>query len=471
MNNLSENNHYIQINEKVSKNKDNVEIFLKNIYSYFYKKGYWNIIVGQIVDIIGLIFTLIFSIVIFMFLDWGNIIKCSMKKENCDNIINTETWRLNGFYLLFVSIYIAIISLILIGSFVKFFTNMKKFKQIRKFYRDILKLQDKDLVCTDWKFIIDKLLENQLYFNKKNNLNPSTVLNIIMRKENYLIALIESEILPLKIRNNVILTKMTEWIIYSSIINTIHDIDINENDFNTKKKLENILLKRLKLTGIICVIISPFLLIFMFVYILLIYGNKYHSNSSDSYRQWNKYSLCKFREYNELPHLFEERIVRSIKYSHNYIISFETGSSTKLLKLISFMVSSMLVTLLGLGFLNEDIMTVHIGNRAIAWYVVFLGIILTIVKLFDFDQYNSKPKDKILFKIKEFTRFIPKKWEENPKSYDTYQEFTKWFQSIIEIYLIELISVLISPLILIYKYKKVAKDVSEFVFQNTFRSK
>ena len=114
-------------------------------------------------------------------------------------------------------------------------------------------------------------------------------------------------------------------------------------------------------------------------------------------------------------------------------------------------------------------MTVHIGNRAIAWYVVFLGIILTIVKLFDFDQYNSKPKDKILFKIKEFTRFIPKKWEENPKSYDTYQEFTKWFQSIIEIYLIELISVLISPLILIYKYKKVAKDVSEFVFQNTFR--
>ena len=38
MNTLSENNHYIQINEKVSKNKDNVEIFLKNIYSYFYKK-------------------------------------------------------------------------------------------------------------------------------------------------------------------------------------------------------------------------------------------------------------------------------------------------------------------------------------------------------------------------------------------------------------------------------------------------
>ena len=67
MNNLSENNHYIQINEKISKNKDNVEIFKKHLLIFI--KGYWNIIVGQIVDIIGLIFTLIFSIVIFMFLD------------------------------------------------------------------------------------------------------------------------------------------------------------------------------------------------------------------------------------------------------------------------------------------------------------------------------------------------------------------------------------------------------------------
>ena len=99
MNNVSGNNNdYIQI--KVDNNKKNinsVEIFLKNIYSYYYKHGYWNIIIGQIVDIVGLIFTLIFSIIIFMFLDWGNILKCSMKKQQCNNIINTETWKLNDF--------------------------------------------------------------------------------------------------------------------------------------------------------------------------------------------------------------------------------------------------------------------------------------------------------------------------------------------------------------------------------------
>ena len=221
INTSGNNNDYFQIKvDNKKKNINSVEIFLKNIYSYYYKHGYWNIIIEQIVDIVGLIFTLIFSIIIFMFLDWRNIIKCSMKKQQCNNIINTETWKLNGFYLAFVSTYIAIISLILIGNLYKFYNSIKKFNQVNKFYRDILKLKDDELNCTDWKYIVERLVDNQLYFNNEINLNASKILNLIMRKENYLIALIESDIFPLKIGNNIILTKMMEWIIYNSIIFT-----------------------------------------------------------------------------------------------------------------------------------------------------------------------------------------------------------------------------------------------------------
>ena len=401
--NISQNNEdYFEIksnNSNSKKENTDVEVFLRNIYSYYYKNGYWNIIIGEVVDILGLIFTLIFSIIIFMFLDWGNIFKCSVKKEACDNIINTNTWKLNGFYLTFVSTYIAIISLILIGSFYKFYNNIKKFKKIRKFYKDILKLKDDQLISTDWRYIVDRLVKNQLFYSKENDLNHSKILNLIMRKENYLIALVDSDKLPIKIKNYYFLTKVSEWIIYSGIINTVCDFNFILSQSNLKT-VENILLKRLKLTGILSLIISPFLLIFMFIYIILIYGNKYHSKSSDSYRRWNKYALCKFREYNELPHLFEERISRSVKYSHNYILSFKSSYSSRILGLISFIVSAMLVTILALGFLNEDLMGAHLGDRALGWYAVCLGVILTIIKLFDFDEYISKPKSAIMNKIK-----------------------------------------------------------------------
>jgi autophagy-related protein 9 len=471
INTSGNNNDYFQIkvDNNKKKNINSVEIFLKNIYSYYYKHGYWNIIIEQIVDIVGLIFTLIFSIIIFMFLDWGNILKCSMKKQQCNNIINNETWKLNGFYMAFVSTYIAIISLILIGNLYKFYNSIKKFNQVNKFYRDILKLKDDELNCTDWKYIVERLVKNQLYFNNEINLNASKILNLIMRKENYLIALIESDIFPLKIGNNIILTKMMEWIIYNSIINTVCDINFFSGT-NNSRKIENILSKRFKLTGVLCLIISPFLLIFMFIYIILIYGNKYHTKSSESYRQWNKYALCKFREYNELPHLFEERISRSIKYSHNYILSFNTSYSSRILQLISFMVSAMLVTILTLGFLNEDLMTVHLGNRALAWYAIFLGIILTVVKLFDFDVYISKPKSMIIGRIKEFTRYVPESWEENPKSYNTHKEFITWFQPTIIIYIIELLSVIILPILLLLKYKNFVKDITYFIIKNTVYS-
>jgi autophagy-related protein 9 len=208
----------------------------------------------------------------------------------------------------------------------------------------------------------------------------------------------------------------------------------------------------------------------MFIYIILIYGNKYHTKSSESYRRWNKYALCKFREYNELPHLFEERISRSIKYSHNYILSFNTSFSSRILHLISFMVSAMLVTILALGFLNEDLMTVHLGDRALAWYAIFLGIILTIIKLFDFDQYISKPKETIIKRVKEFTRFVPENWEKNPKSYETYIEFVRWFEPIFEIYVIELVSVIILPILLLLKYKFFVKDITNFIVKNTVYS-
>jgi len=366
-----------------------------------------------------------------------------------------------------VSIYIGIISLILLSNIYKFGKDLKKFKKIRRFYNDVLKVKDSDLISTDWKYIVDRLLKNQLYFSTKNNLTAEKLLALIMRKENYLIGLVESGILPLKWGENHLLTKMSEWIIYTNIINTVCDSD-GDNPTTKIFSIEFTLKKRFKTTGILFIVLSPFLLIFMLIYIILIYGNKYHSQQKDSYRQWAPYSLCRFREYNELPHLFEERISKSIKYAHYYIRSFNINdASWRIMKLMSFMVSALLVTLLTLGFLNEDMMGLHIGNHALGWYTVVFGVILTILKLLDTEPYISKSKEEVMERIKRHTRFLPNDWDKNPSSHKTYKDYVRWFQPTTILYVQELISVILIPVVLMKMDKSSIKKISEYLIQNT----
>ena len=39
------------------------------------------------------------------------------------------------------------------------------------------------------------------------------------------------------------------------------------------------------------------------------------------------------------------------------------------------------VSVLLMGFLNEDMMAAHIGGHALAWYAVVFGLILTLIIL------------------------------------------------------------------------------------------
>lgn len=63
--------------------------------------------------------------------------------------------------------------------------------------------------------------------------------------------------------------------------------------------------KRLMIVGIVMLFLSPFLVIFMLVYLFLRHAEQFYNHpSTASSRRWSTLAKWMFREYNEVPSLF-----------------------------------------------------------------------------------------------------------------------------------------------------------------------
>ena len=127
----------------------------------------------------------------------------------------------------------------------------------------------------------------------------------------------------------------------------------------------------------------------------------------------------------------------------------------------------MLVMILSLGFINEDMITLKMWNHDLWWYAAILGLILTAIKITDYDHYNSRSKEDIIKKIKDNTKFLPRSWIGKERSHQTYNEFCAWFKPSLVIYIYELLSVITIPILLLKRYKKSVSDISDYLEKNT----
>lgn len=63
------------------------------------------------------------------------------------------------------------------------------------------------------------------------------------------------------------------------------------------------------LVGLANLVLMPFLFVFMLVYLVFRYGEELHSSPGSMLgaRQWTPMALWRFREFNELNHVFKDR--------------------------------------------------------------------------------------------------------------------------------------------------------------------
>jgi len=307
----------------------------------------------------------------------------------------------------------------------------------------------------------------------QRKLDAHDVANQIMREQNYLIALFNKDILDLRpplpnwmVGNILIaekhLTTSLEWNLLFALRGFLLDSRGQvKPEFLVSSRHDSYMAlglhRRFRLMAIINMIFGPFIVIYVLIYSFFRYFEEYHKNpSSIGSRSFTRLAQWKFREYNELPHLFQERLVSSYCLSKQYIDHFPKTKTTILAKFVSFIAGSFAGVLIVLSLYDPDAF-LHFEitqERSVLFYIGLFGSILAISRGMIKQEYEEKIErpGELMERIVGLTHYLPAHWYGKLHGLEVYNDFGQLFQLKIVNFLNELMSILLTPFILWYNF-------------------
>lgn len=463
--------------------KDGLDLFLTKLYRYYFKRGYWNIVLSQITQLIIFTFFVLFCLFIFGAVDYSMLFnfRDPSKTYSFGDVVHFEWLQsMNAYF---------IISLIIFGVYVcwkiiRILYDAKTMRSVHNFYKYDLQITDFELQTIRWTKVVNKL--NQFIQSRGyEQLEPWNISARIMKKDNYLIAMIHHNALRYGIRllpdrcNNEcqnctrhcfpdthsandkiqlkIFSRVLLWSITYCIINFIvnernevkNEIMFSDRE-HIKDDLVNELKKKLRIIAILNFILIPFLALFVPVYTLFHYGEEFYKNpSSASNRDWCFAAKWKFREYNELPHIFKARMQLCSGYANQYIDQFPYGVYENVAKLVAFVSSSTIVYFIIISIMNENaLFNVDITPyKSLFWWIGLLSTVWVVSRGILKEQTIFYPEKK-MGKLSKFLHYIPDMIKSRPNSAESVGWIKKYFLFKIVQLLEEIVSIFINPFVL-----------------------
>lgn len=492
-------------------NITNMDEFLNDVYYYYRGKGLLNIVLSRIVDLVILVFIIGFTI----FLKWG--IDYSLFYEQhrdgmhyvlTDIVADDFTSRI-PFMVKFLVFGFAIY--IILRTIQLYFDFTYKLKEVQNFYHYLLNVGDDELLTISWKTIVERLMllkdynsltssqhpnENH-YINdlsSKIRLDAHDIANRIMRRDNYTIALINKDVLDLSVLfmdQKQSLTKTLEWNLKLCIDNFIFNQQGQINgsilkDYN-RNQLARELTSRFKLAAMINVILCPFIVVYFVLLYFFKYFNEYKSNPSSiiGLRQYTPYAEWKLREFNELPHFFQNRLQLSTSTANTYIDQFPKGYFVvNGMKLANFISGSILAVLVVLGiFLDNESQSFWsfeiTEGKTVLFYISIFGTVWAITSSsstsssasnaateqnqqhFSTNRTMYDPESNLRH-LSKFTHYLPRSWKKKLHTIQVRNEFCQLYSLKIVIIAYEILSLILTPYILWFKVSQNSGAIVDF---------
>ncbi|KAA1135852.1 autophagy protein atg9 [Puccinia graminis f. sp. tritici] len=470
-------------------NVDDLDSFLQDVYSYYVGNGIWAIGLSRLSNLMTVGFVIGFSIFLFGCIDYS-ILRSSHHLHEV--IVPQCVSRFSGLSLLLVLAFSGYYS----WRVLKFGQEISNLWKMHEFFTELLEVSEADIQTIPWYRLVEQLsrLKDQhpatiatgesegrrramgtphMQSVLQRKLDAHDVANQIMREQNYLIALFNKDILNLRpplpnwmVGNFLIaekhLTTSLEWNLLFSLRGFLLDRRGQvKPEFLVSSRLDPSmalgLQRRFRLMAIINLIFGPFIVIYVLIYSFFRYFEEYHKNpASIGSRSFTRLAQWKFREYNELPHLFQERLVSSCCLSKQYIDQFPKTKTTILAKFVSFIAGSFAGVLILLSLYDPDAF-LHFEitpERSVLFYIGLFGSILAISRGMIKQEYEEKierPGD-LMERIVGLTHYLPSHWYGKLHGLDVYNDFGQLFQLRIVNFLNELMSILLTPFIFWYNF-------------------
>lgn len=502
----------------------NMDDFLVDLYYYYRGKGFASIIMSRVVDILIFIFIIAFT----SFLTWGvnyDLYFNHWKSKSSDSLTLKDLiipdflyYNVPFSYKLLLLGFAGYIALRILQLY---FDSRYKLAELRNFYKHLLGISnDLELMTISWSTIVERLMllkdynsltstsaTNPPHFvndlNSKVRLNAHDIANRIMRKENYLIALVNKDVLDLSIpvprflgsffSNKSVLTRTLEWNIKLCVNNFLFNENGQVNPAILKEASRNQLSlelsSRFKMAAIINLLLCPFIVIYFVLLYFFRYFNEYKSNPSSilALRQYTPWAEWKLREFNELSHFFIKRLHLSVGPANTYINQFP-GSVLALncMSFLNFVSGAIMAVLVIMGLLFED--EEHsfwsfelVEGRSTLFFISIFGTLWAITS----NSLNTSTVTKTaensntqgisffydpeasLRYVSQFTHYLPSSWNGRLHTVEVKNEFCELYSLKIVIIINELLSLVLTPFILWFKISSNSSAIIDFFREYT----
>ncbi|MCJ1391968.1 autophagy protein atg9 [Xylographa bjoerkii] len=465
-------------------NVENLDNFLKDVYDYFLGNGIWSILLSRALNLLTLAFVVAFGTFLTSCVDYK---KVPGSKEMSEILIPQCTKNMSGL----ANLLIWLFAFLWIVKVFQYILEIRKLRYMHDFYHYLLEIPDSDIQTISWQDVVQRLMalrdanpttaggisEKHRRFigtQSKQRMDAHDIANRLMRRDNYLIALFNKDILDLTLpipflKSRPLFSKTLEWNLSLCILDYIFNDQGQVRPLFLKdtrrKALCDGLRNRFMFAGVMNVICAPFIITYFMMLYFFRYFNEYQRNPSQlSSRQFTPFAEWKFREFNELWHLFERRINMSYPFASRYIDQFPKDKTIQVSRFIAFVTGALASVLALASVIDPDI---FLGfeitpERTVLFYLGVFGSIWAVAR-------GVVPEENLVFdpeyalnNVIDYTHYQPNHWKGRLHSDDVRKEFAVLYQMKVVIFLEEILSIIFTPFVLWYSLPKCSERIVDF---------
>ncbi|KAK0713848.1 autophagy protein Apg9-domain-containing protein [Lasiosphaeria miniovina] len=465
-------------------NVSNLDNFIKDVYDYYQGCGMWCILTERILHLINVAFVALLLTFLTQCVDYKRVRESQKLSEilvpqctsNMSGLWNLGLWMF-AFYFIWKSI--------------QYLLDVRRLLHVRDFFLYMLSVPDQDMQTVTWQDIVARVmaLRDQnpntatnltpaqrrfLGSQSKERLDASDIANRLMRRENYLIALFNKDVLDLTIpipflQNRQLLSRTLEWTLMFSVLDFVFDEkgQVNQEFLRSDRRgeLSAKLRGRFMFAGVMILILSPFVTGYLIIVYFLMYYHEVQKNPSVlSSRTYTPLAEWKFREFNELPHLFKKRLDMSHPFATHYMDQFPKVKTEMIAKTVAFIAGSLATVLAVVSVFDPEL---FLGfeitpDRTVLFYTAVFGSVWAVARGTMSEDNAVFDPEYALRNVIEYTHYEPDRWHDRLHSFDVKREFSELYKVKIVIFIEEILSILTTPFVLFASLPKSSDQIIDF---------
>ncbi|XP_059059836.1 autophagy-related protein 9A [Achroia grisella] len=462
---------------------DDLDSFFTRMYRYYVRGGFYPMIISDVLSLLQFLFIVWFSTFLVHCVNYPKLFRNSTDNVTgkltlsdvifplnvCVERISWKWWSL-----------IVLCTIIWLMRLVLSLYNLYYAYDTKLFYNNALKIKESDLAWVNWSTIQEKVREAQPEHHMcvhKKEINELDIYHRILRFDNYMVAMVNKNLLPLQISVPCIgdfhyLSRGLKWnlefLLFTSPWSPWENCwQLREcyKDNSKRMVLARQLEKQIMTLALINFLLAPLIQAWQILYFFFNYAELIkRSPGSLGLRTWSLYARVTLRHFNELEHELRDRLNRAHKPATKYLASFMSPITSVVAKNIVFVAASVLGVLVVLSVYDEDVLAVE----HVLTIITILGCVVAIARALigEEDRLGAgctgpARGEELFVQVLGHVHYLPAAWRGRAHTKNVAALFQQLFQFRAVYIIFEVLSPLLCPFVL-FSLRSRALDIVDF---------